>query len=155
MRTKADVLKNGVTVQTADYCQIDCAERPLWPSPLESVVAALGRSPIASDLCSACHRGYVARWELRDESLYLLAVDHWRGDGVRVDFGAPAALSSRLPPLAEPLPTSSRCNLDQSHLLEVSAWLASPRGGSLRAGWVQDSWSLCMTPLVPADHIKS
>ena len=89
-----------MTAQFTDACLIDGVEHPLWPSPLEAVIAALGLSPIACDLCSAFHRGYVAKWGLRDQGLYLHAVDHWRGDGVRVGFGTLLEAINLTEPLA-------------------------------------------------------
>lgn len=105
----------------------------------------------AFELCTACWRGYVARWELRDERLYLLAVDHWRGDGVRVDFAAEFPPYRKKLPKVECLFTDldrfirgpGRLRLSAFRLGAVSEWLEGRRSAPLRASWVCGPVGLC------------
>ena len=127
-----------------DVCLIDGFEHPLLPSPLEAVIAALGVTPIRyHELCSACWRGCVARWELRDGALYLLAVDHRRGGGVRVDFATFEDLdmhewSNDAMDLQED-PWGVVRPLPEACLVRVRGWLAGDRVAPLQVDWIADS----------------
>lgn len=133
-----------MTTQFTDACLIDGVEQPLWPSPLDPVLRALHLTSVnVFDHCTACWRGYVARWELRDEALYLLAVDHWQGDCVRVDFatfdelgmherGTDVVLSQHDPwGVLKPLP--------EACLMRVKGWLAGDRVAPLSVDWMVDA----------------
>lgn len=130
-----------MTTLFTDAGLIDGVEHPLWPSPLEPVLRALHVTSVnVFDHCTACWRGYVARWELRDECLYLLAVDHWQGGGVRVDFATFEELGMhergtdvvflQHDHWSVLMPLSEAC------LMRVRGWLDGDRVAPLLADWV-------------------
>lgn len=133
-----------MTTQFTDACLIDGVEQPLWPSPLEPVLRALHLTSVnVFDHCTACWRGYVARWELLDEGLYLLAVDHWRGDGVRVDFATFEDLGMHdwgadLVALQDD-PWGVLTPLPEACLMRVKGWLTGDRVAPLLADWVTNA----------------
>lgn len=132
-----------------DVCLVDGVEHELRPPPLEPVLRALGLAPIASAFCTACHRGYVARWELRDDALYLGAVEHWDASVKRVDFSAFAnwgmnnwrtdAVMLRCDPLDVLTLLPSDC------LTRVKEWMNGDRGVPLLADWVHKAGGPVLT----------
>ncbi len=65
----------GATAQIADRIVVDGRVAPLYTEPfgqLRRVAQKLSERSLA--MCTASLRGYRARWELRDDRLYLLAL---------------------------------------------------------------------------------
>ena len=64
------------TPQTPDYLIVDRQLIPIFSNPLELYLAQQGISDIDRGCnASACTRGYVATWELKNDKLYLVKIE--------------------------------------------------------------------------------
>jgi hypothetical protein len=62
-------------------------------NPLEDYFEAKGKRPKFDSICTACWRGYVGTWEIKDDRLYLIG---FRGFGKLID-GTEASLQTIFP----------------------------------------------------------
>lgn len=77
-------LKWGVilmTAQTPEILWLDGEKRALFADPIEAYFEELGTRPKFRAPHTACRRGYVGQWELKDNKLYLRRFSGTLADG--------------------------------------------------------------------------
>ena len=69
----------AVTPQAWDQIRLPQGTRPMLSTPLEALFGPQNPRPSAllqiGAECTACHRGYVGTWQIRDERLYLIHLE--------------------------------------------------------------------------------
>lgn len=80
-----------MTAQVGETLLIDGEEHEMFNEPLSFLFSLMGRTPEFMPNSSACWRGYVGTWEIRNERLYLI--------GIEASFmdGEPASLETIFP----------------------------------------------------------
>jgi hypothetical protein len=59
----------------------DGNEHSMCSEPLEDYFNLVGNRPKFAEMNTACWRGYVGKWEVRDDRLYLIGVEAYLTDG--------------------------------------------------------------------------
>jgi hypothetical protein len=80
-----------MTAQIPENLLLDGETLALCSEPLGDYFDFSGEQPRFADHCTALWRGYVGTWEIRDDRLYLLAIDAQYQDG------SPARLADLFP----------------------------------------------------------
>ena len=80
-----------MTAQVSETLLLDGHKLRLCEVPLNSYFALTGVAPRFRAETSACWRGYIGRWEIKDSRLYLIDIDGSYEDG------SPATLESLFP----------------------------------------------------------